>query len=76
MSVIADYMETPVKPAVEKAQDVHYFLEVIAESTPGIPDIEIDPLEDLAALQYTGGTTGVAKGVMLTHRNLLANAFR
>ncbi|TAK94711.1 MAG: long-chain fatty acid--CoA ligase [Aquabacterium sp.] len=29
--------------------------------------------EDLAFLQYTGGTTGVAKGAMLTHRNVLAN---
>ncbi|MEH6492790.1 long-chain-fatty-acid--CoA ligase FadD1 [Halopseudomonas sp.] len=29
--------------------------------------------EDLAVLQYTGGTTGVAKGAMLTHRNLVAN---
>ncbi|WP_028574998.1 long-chain-fatty-acid--CoA ligase [Desulfonatronovibrio hydrogenovorans] len=32
-----------------------------------------DPKEDLAALQYTGGTTGVSKGVMLTHYNLAAN---
>nr|WP_325096951.1 AMP-binding protein [Cobetia sp. cqz5-12] len=30
-------------------------------------------LDDVAVLQYTGGTTGVAKGAMLTHRNLLAN---
>ena len=30
-------------------------------------------LDDLAALQYTGGTTGVAKGAMLTHANLMAN---
>ncbi|WP_421684096.1 long-chain fatty acid--CoA ligase [Stutzerimonas urumqiensis] len=29
--------------------------------------------EDLAVLQYTGGTTGVAKGAMLTHRNIVAN---
>ncbi|MFK7951862.1 MAG: AMP-binding protein [Ekhidna sp.] len=33
---------------------------------------EIDP-EDIAFLQYTGGTTGVSKGAMLTHRNLVAN---
>ncbi len=32
--------------------------------------------DDLAALQYTGGTTGIAKGAMLTHRNLLANALQ
>jgi long-chain acyl-CoA synthetase len=30
-------------------------------------------LDDIAILQYTGGTTGVAKGAMLTHRNILAN---
>ena len=34
--------------------------------------IRIEP-EDIAFLQYTGGTTGVAKGAMLTHRNLVAN---
>jgi long-chain acyl-CoA synthetase len=32
--------------------------------------------EDLAVLQYTGGTTGLAKGAMLTHRNLVANALQ
>jgi long-chain acyl-CoA synthetase len=41
-------------------------------STP--PKIKINPFEDLAALQYTGGTTGTAKGAMLTHCNLLSNA--
>lgn len=34
----------------------------------------INPATDLAMLQYTGGTTGVSKGVMLTHANLMANA--
>jgi acyl-CoA synthetase (AMP-forming)/AMP-acid ligase II len=37
------------------------------------PEVEIDPREDLVALPYSSGTTGVCKGVMLTHRNLVAN---
>jgi long-chain acyl-CoA synthetase len=41
-----------------------------------IPDGEDAPAEhDLAGIFYTGGTTGAAKGVMLTHGNLVANAF-
>ena len=35
--------------------------------------VEINPAEDLVALPYSSGTTGMAKGVMLTHRNLVAN---
>jgi long-chain acyl-CoA synthetase len=38
------------------------------------PTIECDPHNDLALLQYTGGTTGTPKGAMLTHQNLSANA--
>ncbi|MEW5940923.1 MAG: alpha/beta fold hydrolase, partial [Chloroflexota bacterium] len=37
--------------------------------------VEVAP-EDLAVIQYTGGTTGFAKGVMLSHRNLVANALQ
>ena len=37
------------------------------------PEVEIDPAEDLAVLPYSSGTTGLPKGVMLTHRNLVAN---
>ncbi|MBV8060837.1 MAG: long-chain fatty acid--CoA ligase [Alphaproteobacteria bacterium] len=36
-------------------------------------EVAIDPHQDVAVLQYTGGTTGVPKGAMLTHANLIAN---
>ena len=43
----------------------------------GRPDpVTIDPREDMAVLQYTGGTTGVPKGAMLTHANLVANTLQ
>jgi long-chain acyl-CoA synthetase len=48
--------------------------QLLAESDPvDLPDDLPD--ETLAGLFYTGGTTGASKGVMLTHRNLVANAF-
>lgn len=38
-----------------------------------LPDITINPAEDLVVLPYSSGTTGLPKGVMLTHRNIVAN---
>ena len=40
------------------------------------PDIAIQPAKDIAASLYSGGTTGLPKGVLLTHRNMVANLAR
>jgi acyl-CoA synthetase (AMP-forming)/AMP-acid ligase II len=45
----------------------------LLESDGQFPEVAINPREDLVALPYSSGTTGLAKGVMLTHHNLVAN---
>jgi long-chain acyl-CoA synthetase len=53
---------------------VYRFEDLVKKYKENPPLVEIDPQADLAVLQYTGGTTGVSKGVMLTHYNLVADA--
>ena len=45
----------------------------LLESNGDVPQVEINPREDFVALPYSSGTTGLPKGVMLTHYNLVAN---
>ncbi|HML02181.1 MAG TPA: long-chain fatty acid--CoA ligase, partial [Candidatus Bathyarchaeia archaeon] len=59
---------------VQPKPGIHFFKEMLSQHDKKPPKVDIDPKEDLAALQYTGGTTGIAKGAMLTHINLLSNA--
>ncbi|MCI4348684.1 MAG: long-chain fatty acid--CoA ligase [Thermoplasmata archaeon] len=48
----------------------------LLEGPDAFPRPALDPAKAVAVLQYTGGTTGVPKAAMLTHRNLLANALQ
>ncbi len=54
---------------VAPAADLHQWKTVLAQHPPQPPAVKL-AFDDIAMLQYTGGTTGVSKGVMLTHGNL------
>ena len=50
------------------------FSSMLEDDGKAFPDnLDIDVYDDVAALPYSSGTTGIPKGVMLTHRNIVAN---
>jgi long-chain acyl-CoA synthetase len=59
--------------AIGRDEPVRRWRELLATATTRAGEAEVDAAADLALLQYTGGTTGIAKGVMLSHANLRAN---
>ncbi|MGF7186618.1 long-chain acyl-CoA synthetase [Desulfitispora alkaliphila] len=86
---ISDYMSFPIKQLyklkqwkegtkvkIEPRENFHNFRSLLSGSYILDYQVDIEPETDVAVIQYTGGTTGRAKGVMLTHRNLVANALQ
>ncbi|MGH7574842.1 MAG: long-chain-fatty-acid--CoA ligase [Longimicrobiales bacterium] len=62
----------PLYAKVAAERGVYSMRELIRAARPAPPRPKIG-MDDVAMLQYTGGTTGVSKGAMLTHRNLSCN---
>jgi long-chain acyl-CoA synthetase len=61
-------------PKADNHEAGHLFFDgVIGSARPEPPEVDLKPLEDPALILYTGGTTGVPKGAVLTHANLLSN---
>jgi long-chain acyl-CoA synthetase len=63
-------------PPVPPGAKVRWWHELMAGSYPAAPVADVDPTTDLAGLIYTGGTTGLSKGAMLTHANLVSNVMQ
>ena len=64
-------MEVPSDQLLQRP-GFHQFQKLVKDHPPNPPSVSISPTKDLAVLPYTGGTTGLPKGALLTHYNLLA----
>jgi len=64
-------MQVPSPQYIEQA-GLHLFKNLIEHHPPQKPQVTIDPKTDIAALPYTGGTTGLPKAAVLTHSNMVA----
>ena len=65
-------MQPPSYARLREEPTVHHFRRLIHRTPAAPPAVEIGP-DDVAVLQYTGGTTGIPKAAVLTHRNLSVN---
>jgi long-chain acyl-CoA synthetase len=63
-------------PPVPPNEDVTWWADLMKGSYGDLPPLQVDAAEDVACLVYTGGTTGLSKGAMLTHYNVVSNAIQ
>ena len=67
-------LRTPIQSKEDSTLGTENMNALIAKNDNSPSLVDVQSTEDVALLQYTGGTTGVPKGAMLTHHNLVANA--
>lgn len=72
---LSDYSDSP-STASPAAKGEFWLPELIRQYLPEPPELAYDVENDLETLLFTGGTTGLPKGCMLTHRNIYANAIQ
>ncbi|WP_029268533.1 long-chain-fatty-acid--CoA ligase [Virgibacillus alimentarius] len=65
--------QTKMVVKIEESKNIHLWKSIFEQENHTFTEVPINPKNDLALLQYTGGTTGFPKGVMLTHYNLVSN---
>lgn len=63
-------------PAITPKAHLFNLSDLINSSHGRPPRVDIDPAEDVAIFQYTGGTTGIPKAAMCTHMNMVANCYQ
>jgi acyl-CoA synthetase (AMP-forming)/AMP-acid ligase II len=74
---LADYsLKKPEGYEPLKIKQALWWADLIAGTPPRPPDIKLDVEKDLELILFTGGTTGLPKGCMLTHRNIYANTMQ
>ena len=71
---IDDYSCAMTSPVMKG--EVQWLMEIIDQAKAEPPRIAFDAGRDIETLLFTGGTTGIAKGCMLTHRNIVANSLQ
>ena len=64
--------DPPIYAKVSPEAGVHFFRKLVKSSAASPPPVNVE-MDDIAVIQYTGGTTGLSKGAMLSHRNLSYN---
>ena len=73
--IFPDYSIPEMKELPDIA-NLYRFEDLIEKSENNPPQVKINPIEDLALLPFTGGTTGVPKATMLTHYNITSNVIQ